>query len=91
MQRERKLRRAINNFATSKRPEKTATWRKEWPSSFLNLQTSASCFVHDLILQTTGGDESVEDLVLLDGEGVEIDPLQAVDLALLHKAAELRH
>ncbi|RCT95314.1 hypothetical protein DVA78_20870, partial [Acinetobacter baumannii] len=36
-------------------------------------------------------DESVDDLVLLDGEGVEIDLLQAADLALLHKAAELRH
>merc|ERR1740128_1634386 len=35
--------------------------------------------------------EEVNDLVLLDGEGEEVDLLQGLDLAVLHQAAKLGH
>lgn len=43
--------------------------------------------LHDLILEL--GEEEVDDLVLLDGERVEVDLLHALDLAGLHETAEL--
>jgi hypothetical protein len=45
--------------------------------------------LHDLVLE--GGEEEVDDLVLLDGQGVEVDLLHGLDLAGLHKATELGH
>ena len=44
-------------------------------------------YLHDLILKL--GQEEVDDLVLLDGERVEVDLLHALDLASLHETAEL--
>merc|ERR1719412_2968312 len=41
----------------------------------------------DLVLQS-GADEHVNDLVLFDGERVEVDLLQALDLSILHQAAQ---
>jgi hypothetical protein len=43
--------------------------------------------LHNLILEL--GQEVVDNLVLLDGQGVQVDLLHAVDLASLHKTAEL--
>jgi hypothetical protein len=45
--------------------------------------------LHDLVLE--GGKEEVDDLVLLDGQGVKVDLLHGLDLAGLHKATELGH
>jgi len=45
--------------------------------------------LHDLILEL--GEESINNLVLLDGERVEVDLLHAVNLAGLDETAELRH
>lgn len=42
---------------------------------------------HDLVLQT--GEELVDDLVLLDGEGEEVDLLHRLDLAVVHQTTEL--
>ena len=42
---------------------------------------------HDLVLE--GGEEHVDDLVLLDGEGEEVDLLHRLDLAVFDQAAEL--
>lgn len=47
----------------------------------------ARTYLHNLILEL--GEEEVDDLVLLDGEGVEIDLLHALDLASLYETAEL--
>merc|ERR1712061_639496 len=44
--------------------------------------------LENLVLQS-GTDEHVNDLVLFDGERVEIDLLQALDLSILHQTAEL--
>merc|ERR1712061_963018 len=46
--------------------------------------------LENLVLQS-GTDEHVNDLVLFDGERVEIDLLQALDLSILHQTAQLRH
>lgn len=43
--------------------------------------------LHDLILEL--GQEVVDDLVLLDGQRVQVDLLHAVDLASLYETAEL--
>lgn len=43
--------------------------------------------LHDLVLE--GGEEEVDDLVLLDGEGVKVDLLHGLDLAGLHETTEL--
>merc|ERR1740121_2878695 len=43
------------------------------------------------ILQIARLEEGIDDLVLLDGQAVEIDLLEVVDLPILHQAAELRH
>ena len=43
--------------------------------------------LHNLILEL--GQEEVDDLVLLDGEGVQIDLLHALDLSSLYETAEL--
>lgn len=43
--------------------------------------------LHDLILEL--GQEEVDDLVLLDGEGVQVDLLHALDLSSLYETAEL--
>lgn len=45
--------------------------------------------LHDLILEL--GQEVVDDLVLLDGQRVQVDLLHAVDLASLYQTAELGH
>ena len=49
--------------------------------------------LHDLVLQDTrlasAGEEEVNDLVLLDGQGEEEDLLKALELAVLHEAAKL--
>lgn len=47
----------------------------------------SSAHLHNLILE--GGEEEVDDLVLLDGERVEVDLLHALDLAGLHETTEL--
>lgn len=63
------------------------------PRSLSNLGPSAPGHLlghphlHDLILEL--GKEVVDDLVLLDGERVEVDLLEAVDLAGLYETAEL--
>jgi hypothetical protein len=44
-------------------------------------------YLHDLVLEL--GKEVVDNLVLLDGEGVQVDLLHALDLAALHETAEL--
>lgn len=44
-------------------------------------------YLHDLILEL--GQEEVDNLVLLDGQGVQVDLLHAVDLAGLHETTEL--
>merc|ERR1711878_28362 len=44
--------------------------------------------LESLVLQS-GTDEHVNDLVLFDGERVEIDLLQALDLSILHQTAQL--
>lgn len=43
--------------------------------------------LHDLVLEL--GEELVDNLVLLDGERVEVDLLHALDLAGLYETAEL--
>lgn len=43
--------------------------------------------LHNLVLE--GGEEEVDDLVLLDGEREEVDLLHGLDLAVLHKTTEL--
>jgi hypothetical protein len=43
--------------------------------------------LHNLILEL--GQEEVNNLVLLDGQGVQVDLLHALDLASLHQTAEL--
>lgn len=43
--------------------------------------------LHDLVLEL--GEELVDDLVLLDGERVEVDLLHALDLSGLYETAEL--
>merc|ERR1719253_2024363 len=45
--------------------------------------------LHHLILEHTGLEELVNDLVLLDRERVEVDVLNSRDLAVLDEAAEL--
>lgn len=45
--------------------------------------------LHDLVLEL--GQEEVDDLVLLDGQGVQVDLLHALDLASLYQTAELGH
>lgn len=42
---------------------------------------------HDLVLQT--GEELVDNLVLLDGEGEEVDLLHRLDLAVVDQTTEL--
>ena len=46
---------------------------------------------HDLhhLIGELRADEVLHDLVLLNGDGEEVDVLQGLDLALLHQAAEL--
>jgi hypothetical protein len=44
-------------------------------------------YLHDLILEL--GKEVVNDLVLFDGERVQVDLFHALDLAALHEAAQL--
>lgn len=46
--------------------------------------------LHDLVLES-GSNQHVDDLVLLDWEGVEVDLLQAADFAVSHKTTELGH
>ena len=46
--------------------------------------------LQNLVLQSRAN-EHVNDLVLFDGERVEIDLLQTLDLAVLHQAAQLGH
>lgn len=46
-----------------------------------------STYLHNLILQFW--QEEVDDLVLLDGERVQVDLLHGLDLALLHQTTEL--
>ena len=43
--------------------------------------------LHDLILEL--GEEGVNDLVLLDGKGEEVDLLNGLDLAVLYETTEL--
>lgn len=43
--------------------------------------------LHNLILEL--GQEEVDDLVLLDGQRVQVDLLHALDLASLHQTAKL--
>jgi hypothetical protein len=62
------------------------------PSQVLPLAFSAGLLsgmahLHDLVLK--GGEEEVDDLVLLDGEGVKVDLLHGLDLAGLHETTEL--
>ncbi|BAT00560.1 Os07g0207301, partial [Oryza sativa Japonica Group] len=45
--------------------------------------------LHHLVLEARH--ELLHDLVLLDGEGVEVDLLDLVDLVLLHEAPQLGH
>ncbi len=42
---------------------------------------------HDLVFEC--GEEHVDDLILLDGEGEEVDLLHRLDLAVLYESAEL--
>lgn len=44
-------------------------------------------YLHDLVLEL--GQEEVDDLVLLDGQGVQVDLLHALDLASLDQTAQL--
>lgn len=44
-------------------------------------------YLHDLVLEL--GQEEVDDLVLLDGERVQVDLLHALNLASLYQTAEL--
>merc|ERR1719271_2302606 len=46
--------------------------------------------LHHVILQVAGREERIDDLELLDREGVQVDVLDRGDAALLHEAAELR-
>jgi hypothetical protein len=46
--------------------------------------------LHDLVLEGRP-QEVLDDLVLLDGHGEQVDGLQVADLALLHQAAQLGH
>ena len=48
---------------------------------------------HDLqhLVLESGANKHVDDLVLFDGQGVEVDLLQTLDLAVLHQAAQLGH
>jgi len=50
---------------------------------------SEMSYLHDLVLK--GGEEEVDDLVLLDGERVEVDLLHGLDLASLHETTKLGH
>merc|ERR1719242_2963265 len=45
--------------------------------------------LHHLILQGAWCKEVIDDLRLLDGQGVQVDLLDAVDLAVVHEASEL--
>lgn len=51
------------------------------------LRFGAVRYLHDLVLEL--GQEEVDDLVLLDGERVQVDLLHALDLASLDKTAKL--
>lgn len=44
-------------------------------------------YLHDLVLEL--GQEEVDDLVLLDGQRVQVDLLHALDLAGLYETAQL--
>merc|ERR1719219_487322 len=46
--------------------------------------------LENLVLQS-GANEHVNDLVLFDGERVEVDLLQALDLPVLHETAQFGH
>merc|ERR1719159_2250079 len=46
--------------------------------------------LHHVVLQVAGREERIDDLVLLDRQGVKVDVLHRGDAALLHEAAELR-
>jgi hypothetical protein len=48
---------------------------------------SIPTYLHDLILEL--GQEEVDNLVLLDGQRVQVDLLHALDLASLYETAEL--
>lgn len=54
------------------------------PSRF---ELGIASYLHDLVLEL--GQEEVDDLVLLDGERVQVDLLHALDLASLHQTAQL--
>jgi len=56
-------------------------------SSILTVSSVGSSYLHNLVLQL--GEEEVDDLVLLDGERVEVDLLHALDLAGLYETTEL--
>merc|ERR1719218_278098 len=45
--------------------------------------------LHHLILQHTGSEELVHDLILLDRQGVEVDVLDGVQLPFLYQAPQL--
>jgi len=47
--------------------------------------------LHDFILQGTRGEEGINDLVFLDWQGVEVNVLNGVDLALLAQTSKLGH
>merc|ERR1719210_2074904 len=47
--------------------------------------------LHDLVLQGPWRKELIDYLVLLDGQGMQIDVLDRIYLVVLHQAAELRH
>lgn len=46
-----------------------------------------AAYLHDLVLEL--GQEEVDDLVLLDGQRVQVDLLHALDLAGLYETAQL--
>merc|ERR1719321_499060 len=46
--------------------------------------------LHHIILQLRSGEQSVDDLELLDRKRMEVDVLDSVDTAFLHQTAELR-
>jgi len=45
--------------------------------------------LHDVILQLSSGVEGVNDLVFLNGEGVEVDLFNGIDLSILNQSSEL--
>lgn len=55
--------------------------------SFSDFSIVGQTHLHDLVLE--GGEEEVDDLVLLDGERVEVDLLHGLDLAGLYETTEL--